>query len=138
MDQPGNSRSIRQIAERLVVHETAPETSGATTPAAAQVFEKLSRLLGKVIGLIGYRALLARALSMAKRETEALATVTITDKGALEGLTSEAAEASLVLIAHLIGLVVMFLGEALTLRLLNDVWPDQVALDMHFGGRNRE
>ena len=136
MDQPGSSRNIREIAERLVVYETAPERSGTITPAAAQVCEKLTRLLGKVIGVIGSRALLARALSVAKRETEALATVSITDKGALEGLTGKAAEASPVLIAHLIGLVVTFLGEALTLRLLHEVWPDRTASDIHFGERN--
>ena len=136
MDQPGNSRNIREIAERLVVYETAQETSGATTPAAAQVCEKLTRLLGKVIGVVGSRTLLARALSIAKRETTALATVSITDKGALEGITGEAAEASPVLVAHLIGLLVTFLGEALTLRLLHDVWPDRAASDIHLGERN--
>ena len=136
MDQPGNSRNIREIAERLVVYETAPGTSEATGPAAAKVFEKLACLLGKLIGVAGSQALLARALSLAKRETEALATVSITDNGALEGLTSKAAEASSVLIAHLIGLLVTFLGEALTLRLLHDVWPDRTASDMYFGERN--
>lgn len=125
MDQPGNSRNIREIAERLVVYETGPETSETTTSGAAQVCEKLAHMLGRLIGIAGSQALFERALSIAKRETEALATVSITGNGALEGLTGKAAAASPVLIAHLIGLVVTILGEGLTLRLLQDVWPDR-------------
>lgn len=135
MDQPGNSRNIREIAERLVVYKTEPKTSEATKPAATQICEKLSLLLGKLIGAAGFRALLSRALTIAKRETEALATVSITDNGSFKGLTEKAAEASPVIIAHLIGLIVTFLGEALTLRLLHDAWPDLSDSDIHLGER---
>ena len=136
MDQPGASANIRQIAERLLVYETAPENSEATRPTATQVCDKLVGLLGKLVGVAGSRALLARALSLAKRETEALTPVSVTEDGTLEGFTGKAAEGSPVLIAHLIGLVVTFLGEALTLRLLHDVWPDRTASDILFGERN--
>lgn len=136
MDQPGTSKNIRQMAERLHVYETEPETSEVARPTAIQVCEKLVRLLGKLVGIAGSRALLARALSLAKRETQALMTVSIRDDGTLEGLTGKAAGGSPVLIAHLVGLVVTFLGEALTLRLLRDVWPDRTASDILFGERN--
>jgi hypothetical protein len=98
--------------------------------------DKLVGLLGKLVGVAGSRALLARALSLAKRETEALTPVSVTEDGTLDGFTGKAAEGSPVLIAHLIGLVVTFLGEALTLRLLHDVWPDRTASDILFGERN--
>ena len=58
MEHPGTSANIRRMAERLMLYETAPETSEATKVAAAHVCEKLARLLGTVIGVAGYRALL--------------------------------------------------------------------------------
>lgn len=136
MDQSGQSRNFREISKYLIVYETAPGTSEITAPAVVQVCGKLSHQLGKVLGVTGSRELLARALTIARRETEALAVVSITEKGALEGLTDKAAEAAPVLIAHFIGLAVTFLGEALTLRLLHNVWPDRAALNVHFSERN--
>jgi hypothetical protein len=35
-------------------------------------------------------------------------------------------EAEAILIAHLIGLLLTFIGEAVTLRMLQDVWPKAV------------
>jgi hypothetical protein len=46
--------------------------------------------------------------------------------GSLEGLSNlrnEDAEAGVVLIAQLLGLLVAFIGESLMLRILLDVWP---------------
>ena len=51
--------------------------------------------------------------------------------GSLEGLeklevkldSREVAEGELVLVSHLLGLLVTFIGPALTLGLLRDIWP---------------
>ena len=40
----------------------------------------------------------------------------------MEVPNGEAVPSGAVLIAHLIGLMITFIGEALTLRLLHDVW----------------
>lgn len=129
--------NTREIAERLLVYEAGEQSpSGSNTLPAVHVCQKLSLPLSKLVGETGSRALLARALTLAKREAEVLSRVKVTDDGALEGWNGEAEVASTVLVGHLIGLVETFLGEALTLRLLHDVWPDRIISDIHFGERN--
>jgi len=123
--EPGTNPNTREIAERLLVFETGEQSSsGADAPPVVQVCRKLGLPLSKLIGTTASRALLVRALTLAKREAEVLSPVKVTDDDGLEGLNGEAEGASTVLVSHLIGLVETFLGEALTLRLLHDVWPD--------------
>jgi hypothetical protein len=58
--------------------------------------------------------------------------VMVREDGSLEGLegiaqsqeAGAAEEAGLVLVAHLLELLVTFIGEPLTLRLVRDKWPD--------------
>ena len=40
------------------------------------------------------------------------------------------------LVVHVIGLVVTFLGEKLTLKLVQDVWPEEAGFDRHSGERS--
>jgi len=47
-------------------------------------------------------------------------------------LNGEAAQSGGVLIAHLIGLMITFIGESLTLRLLHDVWLDLPDSEINF------
>ncbi len=137
MRENGTSPNTQEIANRLLSYEAGEQgSSEATSPAAVQVCQKLNRPLSRLVGETGSRALLARALTLAKREAEVLKPVKVTDDGALEGLSREAEGASTVLVGHLIGLVETFLGEALTLRLLHDVWSDRTILYVHFGERN--
>ncbi len=139
MSESGTSPSTQEIAQRLLAYEACEHSSSeANTSAVAHVCEKLGRPLSKLIGETGSRALLARALTLAKRETAVLSSVKVTDDGALEGLDGDAEGASTVLVGHLIGLVLTFLGEALTLRLLHDVWTERTISDVHFGGRSIE
>lgn len=139
MSEFGTSPNTREIAERLLVFEFGEKSSsGANAPPAIHVCQKLGLPLSKLVGETGSRALLARALTLAKREAEVLSLVKVTDDGALEGWNGQAEGASTVLVAHLLGLVVTFLGEALTLRILRDVWPDRTISDVHFGERNRK
>ncbi len=44
--------------------------------------------------------------------------------GSLEGLKGDVTRANTVLIAYLLSLLITFIGDALLLRLLQDVWPD--------------
>lgn len=137
MSEFGTNSNTREIAERLLSYEAGKDIrSGADALPAVHVCQKLIFPLSKLVGETGSRALLARALTLAKREAEVLSPVKVTDEGALEEWNGETESASTLLVGHLLGLVVTFLGEDLTLRLLHDVWPDRTISDVHFGERN--
>jgi hypothetical protein len=74
-------------------------------------------------------------LALAAAEIPSLSTVTINANGSLQGLNeleqdknADVNQAGTALVAHLLDLLVTFIGESLTLRLLRDRWPD-VSLD---------
>jgi hypothetical protein len=80
----------------------------------------------------GFRSLMARAMALATAEAPCLKSVQVRADGSLEGfdaarLRQEAVpggEAGVVVVAQLLGLLVTFIGEPLTLRLVRDAWPD--------------
>lgn len=84
------------------------------------------------MGGSAFQALLGRALKLAKRESADLHAVTINDKGSMEGLSTVETDAGGAVVASLLSLLVTFIGETLTLRLLYDVWPalDRADSDM--------
>lgn len=133
------------IAHQLLAHEaSAGEPSGAKMPVLVRVSEKLRRPISTLAGATGFRALLARALSLARTQAPALSAVQVNPDGALDwGMDSalgngdgareingESGQAGAVLIAHLLGLLSNFIGETLTLRLLHDAWPDLPVIDI--------
>ena len=91
---------------------------------AAAVCEALRIALTKVAGSEGFAALLRRALALAGAQVPTLQSVKIKPDGHLEGLDEVDADAAVALTAHLLGLLVTFIGEPLTLRLLREAWPD--------------
>jgi hypothetical protein len=138
MNHTRPSEERRGLARRLLVHETAILTSsGQTTLAVIQVTEKLRASLTRLTGTAGYRTLLIRALTLAKMgaaETLGISAVQVMPNGSLEGLDAlpddgGTAEAGVLLIAQLLELLVVFIGEHLVLRLLSDVWPDLFLID---------
>ena len=121
------SREARELAERLVAFEaTSQEVSDEDRFARCRVCEKLRHPLSHLTGPAGFRSLFTRALTRAQSEAPILGGVRVTETGALEGLDREAA---VTLVAHLIELLTIFIGESLTLRLLHDVWPDLPTLE---------
>jgi hypothetical protein len=67
--------------------------------------------------------------------------VQVTPDGSLQGLreldrtdNDQTEEEGAIFIARLLGLLLIFIGEALTMRLMQDVWPDAAFDDMQFGG----
>jgi hypothetical protein len=115
----------RELAQRLLSYEAVDvETSMADMQAVCRVCDKLRRPLATLAGAAGFRSLLARALALAKQESPALGAWEVKADGSLEGLDDEGAQSGSVLIAQLIGLMITFIGESLTLRLLHDVWLD--------------
>ena len=125
---------IRELAERLVAFEQGAATIlEADLLATCRVCEKLRRPLSHLVGAAGVSSLLRRALALAQRETPALRGVEVMNDGSLKGLEGEAAMKSSLLIAHLINLLVTFIGVGLTFRLLHDIWPEMQGLDEFMG-----
>lgn len=129
MDMP--SPSIRTLAQRLLSLEA--EGSGGAAPGheAARVFQKLRGSLTRFAGPEGFASLLRRSLALARADAPALEAVTFNPDGSLgglEGLASDAGnggpEAVVGIVAHLLGLLVTFIGEPLTLRIVREAWPD--------------
>jgi hypothetical protein len=121
-------QKTHDLARILVASEADASTvSLQTEPASVRVYEKLRRQLGASVGVGGFQALATRALALAKSESPQLGAVQITAIGDLRGLgevesrTQEGGEAGIILIAQLLGLFLIFLGEATTLRLIEDL-----------------
>jgi hypothetical protein len=124
MTRSADTPTTRELAQRILAYEAAEAgTANAETPVC-RVCDKLRRPLTTLAGAAGFRSLLARALTLAKQESPLLAAWEVKSDGSLQGLNGEAAQSSTVLIAQLIGLMITFIGESLTLRLLHDVWLD--------------
>lgn len=83
----------------------------------------------KLAGADGFRSLLSRALALARAQDPLLNSIQVRADGALEGCEAieeshHAGQAEMVLVASLLELLVTFIGEPLTLRLVRDAWPD--------------
>ena len=121
---------LRLYAERLIADEMSRNASSKSKPTAAfVVIEKLSPHFGALMGAAGFRALISRALVLADAEVAWLRELHVREDGSFEGLNELEAQASpeeiaaggIVLLARLLGLLVTFIGEDLTLRLLSNV-----------------
>lgn len=137
-----STQKMRDLAQWLVAHE-ANKSSGAKAPAAFGVVEKLRRPLSELTGATGFRSLLSRALALAHGEVRWLRAVHVKGDGSLECPAEmaqlhqkEIAHAEVVLITHLLGLLVTFIGEGLTFRLLEEVWPEAPIND--FDSRDKD
>jgi hypothetical protein len=123
-------QKTRDLARSLVASEAdASTTTLQAEPATVRVYDRLRRQLGAPVGVDGFQALASRALSLAKSESPRLNAVQVTADGGLRGLgevesrieEDEGSEAGIILIAQLLGLFLTFLGEATTLRLMEDL-----------------
>jgi len=123
----------QELARRLIMLEAArANSSDATVDTAMLVIGELRMRLVKLAGVEGFRSLLSRALILSKAEAPSLNIVQISSDGSLEGFdgidgseeAGVAGQAGTVLVAHLLELLVTFIGAPLTLRLVRDKWPD--------------
>ena len=139
---------IRDLARQLLTHEAnAGDTSEPLEFAAQRVYEKLRRNLGELAGTAGFQSLASRALTMARSEVSSLSAVWVAADGKLEGMSAIGSsidvekdrvdEGGVILISRLLELFLIFLGEALTISLVRDIWPDAVLDDCKSrNGRN--
>ena len=123
----------RYLAQRLLTYEAVAGKNSETTESAAfRVCAKLRRPLITLAGVAGFRSLLSRALTLARAEAPSLSAVQIAADGSLQGLDEmepqigkdQAREGGAILIAQLIGLLLTFIGEGLTLSMVQTVWPE--------------
>jgi hypothetical protein len=124
------SPAVRKLARRLLTLEATSQSAGSDAPAheAVRVCDKLRVSLTRFAGAEGFASLLRRALALARAEVPSLNRVKIRPDCSIEGIEelarSNATEAAAALTAHLLGLLVTFVGPALTLRLVRETWPD--------------
>jgi hypothetical protein len=123
-------KETRDLASSLVAREAgASTTSLHTEPATVRVYDRLRRQFSAPVGADAFQVLASRALALARSESRRLSVVQITANGSLSGLgeiesqtdTDKDGEVGVMLIAQLLGLFVTFLGEATTLRLIEEL-----------------
>lgn len=141
---------MRVLSQSVIAHETEENPpSEINAPTAFFVFEKLRPHLANLMGRVGVRALVQRALALANAEVSTLRAVKVNADGGLErfdGLEAQfgreaTTEGSLILLAQLLGLLVAFIGEHLTVRMVREVWPKlspPTNLDFPKGGKNEK
>ena len=139
---------MRDLAYRLLAYEAGPgETSEPGQSATFRVYEKLRLSLGELAGTAAFQSLASRALAMARSEIPSLRAVQVSEDGALRGLGQglgqglsefgpqidlerdragehRAGDEGIVVVARLLGLLLIFLGEPITLSLIRNAWPD--------------
>jgi hypothetical protein len=104
-----------------------------------RVYEKLRQSLGEFVGVAGFQSLASRALTLARPEVPSLSAARVGADGSLLGMgeietqvdmdKDRPSDGEIILIARLLGLLRIFLGEALTLSLLRNAWPGEVFED---------
>jgi hypothetical protein len=144
---------MRHLAHRLLAYEAvAATTSVSKESPALRVYEKLRQSLSAFAGVAAFESLAFRALSQAKSEAPGLWAVQVVAGGYLKGLGESesqidmdkdlayefsAGDGGIILIARLLGLLRIFLGESLTLSLLRNVWPGIAFDDRNSGNRRK-
>jgi hypothetical protein len=133
---------MRIFAKRIMAYETGGnKTYKAKILVGFDVCEKLHLHMATFMGSTGFRALLKRSLVLATAEVPWLRTVRIKDDWSFEGLEElqtqisqdELFEGGVTLLAQVLGLLVIFIGEVLTVRLVREVWPKVSVDDLDLG-----
>jgi len=139
------SPEMRDLAQRLLAYEAdADKSSRPMESVTLRTYEKLRQCLVAFAGEAGFQSIAARALMIAQVEVPSLCAVQVTANGTLQRLDDvepqtkidkdqsgyqksgedPPSEEGTILIACVLGLLLIFLGEALTLSLLRNEWPD--------------
>ena len=137
--------AIQNLARRLIALESARAPSDEVVGEAVRACEKLRVPLAKLAGVAGFRSLLTRALALATAEIPWLKSVQVRADGSLEGFDAArlhhgavpGGEAEVVVVAQVLGLLGIFIGEPLMLRLVRDAWPDASVTGMDAGSGER-
>src|SRR5579859_303854 len=112
---------MRDLAQRLLDYEASEgNTSEPVGSTTLRVYQKLRQSLGELAGSAGFHSLASRDLTLARSEAPSLSAVRVSADGNLEGMSSieppididkdRVYETGIVLISHLLGLLLIFLG----------------------------
>jgi hypothetical protein len=132
---------MRAFAGRLIADEEKGGVSaGNEGPAAFRVLERMRPHLATLMGITGFRGLVSRTLMLANPGDPWLRGVQVKSDGTLEewdGIAArvtaaEVNEGGVTLVAEMVALLVSFIGESLTLKILGDVWPELFLSDFDF------
>ena len=135
------SPKLRDFAERLIsVGVIKSKSSASKPPAVFAVLDKLRPCLAQVLGDLGFRAVLLRALAKANANVAWLRAVHVKSDGSLEDLDEleakldpkQIAEGRVVLLAEFFGLLVELIGERLVLQLVRTAMPNVSKDDLYF------
>ena len=138
MSQP--TAAVRRLGQRLLerelggTEEALGSESAVLAAAAERATQRLAEPLGRLLGVEGYWGLLRRAVHLARSESPLLQELAVssTSAGGLDVLHTAAGDADpavardalTAVLAHLVWLLVTFIGEGLTRRILREAWPD--------------
>jgi len=128
---------VGELARRLVEHEAGGMSDPSGSAAAVEsACRKLRDELTDILGAAGIAALFRRALKLAQRDHPLLAGVVVTADSTtfftnltqkLAGASDdEAFAAGESIVNHLLQLLVMLLGEDLTMYPVSKIWPQLV------------
>ena len=129
---------VKEFARRLLAHDATLGKPGVTQDSELfRVCEKLRGPLSKLTGVGGFSSLLSRALTLAGAEIPWLRGLGIKTNGSLEGLeqletkidSRQRVEGEVALVSQMLGLLITFIGPALTRQLVSDIWPKMNDLD---------
>jgi hypothetical protein len=129
---------MRDLAARLL--EVSRPASEDDMHEAAVVIETLREPLSRFIGHEGFTSLLRRAVTLASADAPSLRGIQVSADGKLRlaetppsresGASNEMeTEAAIAVAAHFLGLLVTFIGERLTSRLVQQAWPETPSND---------
>jgi len=126
------SQETNDLARSLLAYESAGDASDPTQSLAVRVCEKLREPLCALAGVASYRSVLTRALTLARTEAPSLSALEVTADGKIQrtqGDTSpidkdHPSEEDALLTSRFIELFLTLLGAAVTLRLVQEVFPN--------------
>jgi len=131
----GETAALRQLALRVLAQHSGPAADvKPLVVAARRAYDELARVAAPLIGQVGVDALTGRALHLAQREYPWL--VPTAEPHQREGPFAEvlfclerqspavATEAAATVFATFTGLLITFIGEPLTVQLLQKAWPN--------------
>jgi hypothetical protein len=129
------SATLRQLALKALAQRAGSATGAEALAAAAQrAYDDLAGVSAPLIGQVGVDALTGRTLYLAQRKYPWLVRTSEPDqwKGPFAQIVfclerqdpAVATEAAGAVLTTLSGLLVTFIGEPLTARLLRKAWPD--------------
>jgi hypothetical protein len=127
---PHSSTSTRALAQQLL--SATQGEKGPRAGGAVLVSDRLRTSLIRFAGTDGFASLLRRALVLATVEVPSLRCFRVGPDGHLErspsGTTDEPTaaqenEGAVAITAHLLELLITFIGQPITLRLVHEAWP---------------